>query len=186
MATNEPGSTRTTPAASPVEGFLFMVGGALNVIAATLLAIPVIRYVFSSFRRNVARSRGSCSVRWKIFLKIRPGWRPIAIPTPDPGMARQRTSRVGCGGSRGRSFRSSRSIARISDVRCAGSKSPLCSCVPATAACIMKMALALPARRRAGSTNMNTRLSRGDFGCGAGSCRRCRSRFEASSCRKDS
>jgi Rieske Fe-S protein len=30
-----------------------MVGAALNVVAATLLAIPVIGYVFSSFRRSV-------------------------------------------------------------------------------------------------------------------------------------
>ena len=54
MATNEPGSTRTTAAAVSRRRFLFLVGGALNVVAATLLAIPVIRYVFSSFRRNVA------------------------------------------------------------------------------------------------------------------------------------
>ena len=54
MATNEPGSTRTTAAAVSRRRFLFLVGGALNAIAATLLAIPVIRYVFSSFRRNVA------------------------------------------------------------------------------------------------------------------------------------
>jgi len=54
MATNEPGSTRTTAAAVSRRRFLFLVGGALNAVAATLLAIPVIRYVFSSFRRNVA------------------------------------------------------------------------------------------------------------------------------------
>ena len=54
MATNEPGSTRTTPAGVSRRSFLFGVGAALNVFAATLLAIPVIRYVFSSFRRNVA------------------------------------------------------------------------------------------------------------------------------------
>ena len=54
MATNEPGSTRTTAAAVSRRRFLFFVGGALNAVAATLLAIPVIRYVFSSFRRNVA------------------------------------------------------------------------------------------------------------------------------------
>jgi len=53
MATNEPGSTRS-PAGVSRRSFLFGVGAALNVIAATLLAIPVIRYVFSSFRRNVA------------------------------------------------------------------------------------------------------------------------------------
>jgi quinol---cytochrome c reductase iron-sulfur subunit, bacillus type len=54
MATNQPGSTQTTPAGVSRRSFLFGVGAALNVIAATLLAIPVIRYVFSSFRRNVA------------------------------------------------------------------------------------------------------------------------------------
>ena len=40
MATNEPGSTRTTAAAVSRRRFLFLVGGALNVVAATLLAIP--------------------------------------------------------------------------------------------------------------------------------------------------
>ena len=52
MATNEPGSTRTTAAAVSRRRFLFLVGGALNVVAATLLAIPLIRYVFSSFFRR--------------------------------------------------------------------------------------------------------------------------------------
>ena len=47
MATNEPGSTRTTAAAVSRRRFLFLVGGALNVVAATLLAIPLIGYVFS-------------------------------------------------------------------------------------------------------------------------------------------
>ena len=53
MATIEPGSTHR-PAAVSRRSFLFTLGAALNVIAATLLAIPVVRYVFSSFRRNVA------------------------------------------------------------------------------------------------------------------------------------
>jgi menaquinol-cytochrome c reductase iron-sulfur subunit len=35
------------------RSFLFRVGAALNVVAATLLAVPVIQYVFSSFRRSV-------------------------------------------------------------------------------------------------------------------------------------
>src|SRR4029453_10404170 len=52
MATNEPGPTRTTAAAVSRRRFLFLVGGALNVVAATLLAIPLIRYVFSSFFRR--------------------------------------------------------------------------------------------------------------------------------------
>src|SRR5262245_59479951 len=94
-------------------------------------------------------------------------------------MARQRTFLVGCVGSRGKNFRSSRSIARIWGVRCAGSKSPICLCVLAMAERIMTMALALQARRRAGFMSTNTRLSRGDFGYGAGSCRLCRNRFEA-------
>jgi len=51
MATNEPGSTQTTPAEISRRRFLFALGVTLNVVAATLLAIPVIGYVFSSFRR---------------------------------------------------------------------------------------------------------------------------------------
>src|SRR5215510_6733213 len=125
------------------------------------------------------RSLGLCSEGWKIFRKIRRDWQPIVILTPDPGMARHRTFHVGCVGLRGKNFRSSRSIARIWGVRCAGSKSPLCLCVPATAACIMKMALALPDHRRAGSMNTSIRLSRHDCGCVAGSFRLYRSRFEA-------
>jgi menaquinol-cytochrome c reductase iron-sulfur subunit len=54
MAEQEPESTQMTPAGVSRRGFLFAVGAALNVIAATLLAIPVIGYVFSSFRRSVA------------------------------------------------------------------------------------------------------------------------------------
>ena len=54
MAEHEPESTQEETAAVSRRSFLFMVGTALNVIAATLLAIPVIRYVFSSFRRSVA------------------------------------------------------------------------------------------------------------------------------------
>jgi menaquinol-cytochrome c reductase iron-sulfur subunit len=53
MAANEPESTQTKPAGVSRRSFLFTVGVALNGIAATLLAIPVIGYVFSSFRRNV-------------------------------------------------------------------------------------------------------------------------------------
>src|SRR5215831_1912806 len=124
------------------------------------------------------RNRGLCSEGWKIFRKIRRDWQPIVILTPDPGMARHRTFPVGCVGLRGKNFRSSRSIARIWGVRCAGSKSPLCLCVPATAACIMKMALALPDHHRAGSMSTNTRLSRQNCGCAAGSCRLYRNRFD--------
>jgi quinol---cytochrome c reductase iron-sulfur subunit, bacillus type len=54
MATHEPGSIQTTPRRVSRRGFLFVLGIALNCVAATLLAIPVIRYVFSSFSRRVA------------------------------------------------------------------------------------------------------------------------------------
>ena len=54
MATNEPKSTQTTPAGVSRRGLLFAFGVALNVVTATLLAIPIIGYVFSSFRRRVA------------------------------------------------------------------------------------------------------------------------------------
>ena len=53
MAEHEPESTRA-PAGISRRSFLFTAGIALNAVAATLLVIPVIRYVFSSFRRNVA------------------------------------------------------------------------------------------------------------------------------------
>src|SRR5262249_46398201 len=104
---------------------------------------------------------------------------PIVILTPDPGMARHRISRVGCVGSRGKNFRSSRSTARISGVRCAGSKSPICLCVLATEERITTMALVLQARRRAGSLNTGIILSRQNCGCAAGSCRLYRNRFDA-------
>jgi len=54
MAATEPESTQMTPAGVSRRGFLFTLGATLNVVAATLLAIPVIGYVFSSFRRRVA------------------------------------------------------------------------------------------------------------------------------------
>src|SRR5262249_1354924 len=90
-----------------------------------------------------------------------------------------RTSRVGCVASREKNFRSSRSTARISGVQCAGSKSPICLCVLATAERITTMALVLQARRHAGSTNTNTRLSSQNSRCAVGSCRLYRNRFEA-------
>src|SRR5262245_60576774 len=54
MAANTPGSTQTTPTGVSRRSLLFSLGVVLNVVAATLLAIPVIGYVFSSFRRRVA------------------------------------------------------------------------------------------------------------------------------------
>jgi Rieske Fe-S protein len=42
----------TAPAGVSRRGFLFRAGVALNAIAATLLAAPVVGYVFSSFRRR--------------------------------------------------------------------------------------------------------------------------------------
>lgn len=52
MASKGSASTQTTPATVSRRGFLFKLGVALNMIAAALLAIPVIGYVFSSFRRK--------------------------------------------------------------------------------------------------------------------------------------
>jgi nitrite reductase/ring-hydroxylating ferredoxin subunit len=52
MATNEPASTRTSSEGVSRRSFLFGVGVALNIVGATLMAIPVIGYVFSSFFRR--------------------------------------------------------------------------------------------------------------------------------------
>jgi Rieske Fe-S protein len=54
MAAQEPESTQMTPARVSRRGFLFALGVGLNAVAATLLAIPVVGYVFSSFRREFA------------------------------------------------------------------------------------------------------------------------------------
>ena len=54
MAEQERESSQTPPGGVSRRGFLFMLGAALNAVAATLLVIPVISYVFSSFRRRVA------------------------------------------------------------------------------------------------------------------------------------
>jgi menaquinol-cytochrome c reductase iron-sulfur subunit len=53
MAAIEPESNQPTPKTISRRGFLFALGAMLNGVAATLLAIPVISYVFSSFRRRV-------------------------------------------------------------------------------------------------------------------------------------
>ena len=50
MAVHEPQQSQTTPSDISRRGFLFALGVALNTIAATLVAIPIIGYVFSSFR----------------------------------------------------------------------------------------------------------------------------------------
>jgi nitrite reductase/ring-hydroxylating ferredoxin subunit len=52
MVAKELVSTQTTPGGVSRRGFLCRLGIVLNVIAATLLALPVIGYVFSSFRRQ--------------------------------------------------------------------------------------------------------------------------------------
>ena len=52
MAASEPESTQTASQRVARRGFLFMLGVALNTVAAMLLAIPVIGYVFSSFFRK--------------------------------------------------------------------------------------------------------------------------------------
>jgi len=54
MAEDKPEPNQVSPARISRRSFLFTVGVALNVVAAMLLAVPVIRYVFSSFRRSVA------------------------------------------------------------------------------------------------------------------------------------
>lgn len=50
MAVQGPEQHRTTSLEMSRRGFLFALGVALNTVAATLLAIPIVGYVFSSFR----------------------------------------------------------------------------------------------------------------------------------------
>jgi len=50
MAVNEAEPKQAAPSGISRRSFLFKLGTALNVVAATLLAIPVIGYIFSSFR----------------------------------------------------------------------------------------------------------------------------------------
>jgi len=52
MVLTKPESTSAPSMTVSRRGFLFKLGIALNALAATLLAIPVIGYVFSSFRRQ--------------------------------------------------------------------------------------------------------------------------------------
>jgi menaquinol-cytochrome c reductase iron-sulfur subunit len=52
MVSTTPESTSAPATTVSRRGFLFKLGIALNALAATLLAIPVIGYVFSSFRRK--------------------------------------------------------------------------------------------------------------------------------------
>jgi menaquinol-cytochrome c reductase iron-sulfur subunit len=52
MASTRLPSPQTLPVRISRRSFLFTAGVALNAIAATLLSIPVIGYVFSSFRRQ--------------------------------------------------------------------------------------------------------------------------------------
>src|SRR5215510_12997719 len=50
MAVHDPQQSQTTPPDISRRGFLFALGVGLNVVAATLVTIPIIGYVFSSFR----------------------------------------------------------------------------------------------------------------------------------------
>ena len=50
MAVHEPQQSQTTPPDISRRSLLFALGVGLNAVAATLVAIPIIGYVFSSFR----------------------------------------------------------------------------------------------------------------------------------------
>src|SRR5438093_8605371 len=67
-----------SPAGVSRRGFLFTAGVALNAIAATLLAIPVIGYVFSSFRRREPYEAWIPLGSVANFLDIRPALAPDA------------------------------------------------------------------------------------------------------------
>ncbi|MGE0822410.1 MAG: ubiquinol-cytochrome c reductase iron-sulfur subunit [Candidatus Binatia bacterium] len=56
MTTKERLSEQPTYNTVSRRGFLFALGGILNAIAALLLALPVVGYVFSSFRRGSSQS----------------------------------------------------------------------------------------------------------------------------------
>jgi len=166
MATNEPGSTRTTAAAVSRRRFLFLVGGALNAVAATLLAIPVIRYVFSSFRRNVASQSWIMLGALEKFPENQTRLATYRNPYTRPWDGT--TAEIPCWVRRlaGEKF-------QVFAINCTHLGCPVRWFEEST------MALTLPGRRRAGSTNTSTRLSRDNFGCAAGSCQLCLSRFEA-------
>ena len=54
MAVHEPQPSRTTPSDISRRGFLFTLGVVLNAVAATLVAIPIIGYVFEFPLQNLA------------------------------------------------------------------------------------------------------------------------------------
>ena len=84
------------------------------------------------------------------------------------GMGRPPISPAGCETSMARISRSSPSIARTSDARCAGSRSRTFSCVRATAASITRMVRTRPGLRRAGCFSTSYKIEDGKLFIKAG------------------
>ena len=100
---------------------------------------------------------GSHLAAWNNFLRARPGWLFIGIPTSGHGMARRQIFLAGFETWMGEVSRSLQSIVPTSDVRCAGSRSPTSSCALAMAVFTMRTVLMLLDLLRAVCSNTATR-----------------------------
>ena len=122
------------------------------VLAVVVLATPVVGYLLAP----IVRGDGGQYRKWIDLGELdefpEGQTRLAKYKNPDlesPGTARPTIFPAGYAAFREKNSRSSPSTARILDVRCAGSRSRDCSCVPVTAACITRTARAPPDRRRA-------------------------------------
>ena len=133
------------------RGFLFWLGLSLNVVVGTLVALPIIGYVFASFRRD----------KWQAWIDLVPATID-SYPKGQTRLAQYRnpakfdvtwdgyTADIPCWVRHEKQWQdslSSPSTAPTLAARFDGSRNPTCSCAPAMAACTTPTARMPPGRR---------------------------------------
>ena len=155
------------PSRCPGAGCSSRLGMLFNGIVGAVLAVPIVRL---SPLAGDSRAEAEDIESWLSLGATR-----SVSGRPDPpgdvsqprresaGTGRPRISRAGCATSTARSSRYLPSTARTWAARCAGSRSPACSCVRATAASITRMVRARPGLRRAGCSSITYKVEDGNL-----------------------
>ena len=162
----------TVPENLSRRAMLVKLGIFFNGIVAAIIAVPIVRYVLSPITRSRKTSYASWLALGPLDQYPAGETRLATFRNPDVAPWDGKTADSACWVRRidASISRSSPSIVRISAVRCAGSRSPACSCVRATAAPIMKTAPARPALPNAASSNTRTRLKKENFSSKPANC----------------
>jgi len=134
------------------RGFFVKLGILFNGLAATVVAIPILGFLFSS----ITRGRANGYLSWVPLGKV------SEFPEGETRLATFQNPYVmplaGCGASRENNSRSLPSTARIWAARSDGFSNLVCSCVLVTAERTTEMARVLPVHRNAVFLNIHTKL----------------------------